>query len=220
MAEIIRPDDEGLELALKALREGKVIALPTETFYGLAVDPMNEEALKRLYALKRRPWEKPVLLLLGNEEQLFQVVARLPKLAKALMARFWPGPLTLVLPAREGLPRALTGGKGRVAVRLSSHPVPRLLARRYGRPVTGTSANPSGHPPARTAKEVAERLPEVDLILEGEPPQGLSPSTIVEVEEEEVFLLREGEIPWEKILKALEEAGVPLRPEGGRRRKA
>ena len=106
-----------------------------------------------------------------------------------------------------------------MAVRLSSHPVPRLLAQRYGRPLTGTSANPAGHPPARTAKEVKENLPGVDLILEGEPPRALYPSTIVEVEEEEVSLLREGEIPWEEILKALGEEGVLPRQTQGRHKK-
>ncbi len=212
MAKILKVSPSNLEAVLKEasvfLREGKVVAVPTETFYGLAVDPWNEKALKRLYILKGRPEGKPVLLLLGEEADLFLVVKELSPLARKLMARFWPGPLTLVLPAREGLPRPLVAQTGKVAVRLTPQPVTRALIRDYGRPLTGTSANLSGRPPAKTAEEVVTYLPQVDLVLDAGPCAGRAPSTIVEVGEERIVLLREGVISFQEIVKVLGEGVV------------
>ncbi len=219
MAKVVKLEDfeAAVAEALRVIAGGGVVALPTETFYGLAADPFQEKALKRLYRLKKRPEEKPILLLLGDEAQLFQVVKEVPPLARKLMRRFWPGPLTLVLPARERLPLYLTAGTGKVAVRLTSHPVPRLLAQKYGRPLTGTSANLSGRPPATTPNEVLAMLPEVDLVLAGGSCAARAPSTIVLVTQEEVRLLRAGAIPWREIAKTLKGEEGPPRPEGGRR---
>ncbi len=213
MAKIIsltKDETKALEEALKALSEGLVVAIPTETFYGLAVDFRNEAALRRLFALKRRPKEKPILLLLGDFSQLEQVVEEKTPLARKLMKAFWPGPLTLVLPAKPGLSPLLTAGTEKVAVRLSSHPVPQKLAAALGRPITGTSANLSGRPPARSAEEVEEELPGVDLILDAGLLPARAPSTIVDASGKSPRLLREGEIPWEKILEVISEED-PLR---------
>ncbi len=206
MARLLRwqEKEETIKEVLSALKEGLVVAIPTETFYGLAVDPKNEEALRRLFHLKRRPEEKPVLLLIGDLKDLEDLVSNVPPLAKRLMRRFWPGPLTLVLPSREGLPRFLTAGTGKIAVRLSPHPVVRCLTQRFG-PLTGTSANPSGTPPARSASEVKRLLPGVDLIVDAGKTGGKRPSTILEVSGDTPRLLREGEISWTELERVLRE---------------
>ncbi len=197
-------DHQALEKALEALKRGRVVAIPTETFYGLAVDYRNEKALKRLFILKKRPEEKPVLLLIGDLTQLNEIVQDVPSLARNLIERFWPGPLTLVLPARPHLSFFLTAGTGKVAVRLSSHQIPLQLAQALGRPITGTSANLSGRPPARTPAEILAQLPEVDLIIDAGALPAEAPSTIVEVSGESLRLLREGEIPWREICKIID----------------
>ncbi len=204
MARIVRwQEEEGIVAEiLSSLEKGLVVALPTETFYGLAVDPFREEALRRLFHVKHRPEDKPVLLLVGDEKDLDRLVRFLPPMARRLMERFWPGPLTLVLPAREGLPRFLTAGTGKVAVRLSPHPVVRRITRLYG-PITGTSANLSGNPPARTAAEVAKNLPEVDLIVDAGKTPGQEPSTILDVSVDPPRILREGAIKREELEGAL-----------------
>ena len=201
----LKEGEKALKAAVKALEEGLVVAIPTETFYGLAVDYLNEKALKRLFSLKRRPEGKPVLLLLGDKEQVEEVVFKISPLARKLMDHFWPGPLTLVLPARSHLSPLLTAHTGKVAVRLSSHEFPSRLARTLGRPITGTSANLSGMPPARSVDEILAQLPEVDLIIDGGTLPASLPSTIVDVGPEGPRLLREGKIPWSEILRITEE---------------
>ncbi|OAQ21035.1 L-threonylcarbamoyladenylate synthase [Thermosulfurimonas dismutans] len=192
---------EALDEAVKILSSGGVVAFPTETFYGLAVDPFSESAVKRLYALKKREPGKPVILLIGDLEDLKQLVTEIPKIAQELAARFWPGPLTLVFRARPEVPPWITGGTETIAVRLSSHPVARKLPQLFGKPITGTSANPSGQPPARTAEEVEGYFPRIDLVLDGGPSPGERPSTLVSVVEGKPVLLRPGVIPWEEVVK-------------------
>lgn len=193
------PPLEVIKAAVSVLKSGGVVALPTETYYGLAVDPFSESAVQRLFRLKKRPQENPILLLLGSQEMLAQVVVEIPLWAKRLMEHFWPGPLTLVFKARRDLPASLTAGTDTVAVRLSSHPLPTRLSQAFSKPITGTSANLSGGPPATSAEEIKRVFPEVDLILDGgESPGGL-PSTIVSVAEFPPRLIRPGKIPWEKI---------------------
>ncbi|MEW6500934.1 MAG: L-threonylcarbamoyladenylate synthase, partial [Thermodesulfobacteriota bacterium] len=150
------------------IRAGGVVAFPTETYYGLAVDPFNREALSRLFALKRRPPDKPVLTLIESEAQLPLLARQVPKLYRPLMDAFWPGPLTLVFDAVPELPVILTGYSGTVGVRISSHPMARQLVAALGQPLTATSANYSGQPAAVTPDEVVAQLGlDVDLVLEG-----------------------------------------------------
>jgi len=192
------------EIAL-LLKGNKVGAIPTETFYGLACNPFSEAALERLFYLKRRPPDKPLLLLLGSLDDLSKVVARVPAKAQKLIKTFWPGPLTIVLPAKASLSPLLTAGTGTIGVRLSSCELTRRIARAFGAPITGTSANVSDRPPCKTAEEVLRELGEVDFIVDGgETPGGL-PSTVVSLLENEVELIREGVIPFEEVLKALKE---------------
>lgn len=196
--------DEALAHACSVLRAGGVVAFPTETYYGLAVDPFNQTALARLFALKRRSADKPVLLIIDHPSQLASLVAEIPPPFTLLMQSFWPGPLTLVFPGAASLPEMLTGGCGTIGVRVSSHPVARQLVRAFGQPLTATSANLSGHPPAMTASEVRDQLgSEVEVVLKGgETPGGLG-STLLGWQEGKVCLLRAGVVPFAGIEAAL-----------------
>ena len=135
--------------ARTVLKRNGVIAVPTETFYGLAVNPFQEEALARLFALKDRAPEKPVLLLVDGPERLNQVAREVPGLARRLMEKFWPGPLTIIFPSLPHLPRLLTGGTGTIAVRQPRQALTCRLIAALGFPITGTSANRAGGRPLR-----------------------------------------------------------------------
>jgi L-threonylcarbamoyladenylate synthase len=178
--------------AMAALRRGEVVAYPTETFYGLGVDPFNAAALERLRALKGRG-EKAISMLIEGPEMLARLVADVSPRAQALMARHWPGALTLALPARAGLPEALVSD-GCVAIRQSPHPVARALVAALGGPVTTTSANRSGEPPATTAAAVRAALGEGCHVLDGGPTAGGAPSTLARVRGDAVEILRAGAV--------------------------
>ena len=195
----------GREIARAAslLRAGGIVAYPTETYYGLAVDPFNEKALARPFRLKNRPAVKPVLVLVADRAQVDLLAGQITATARRLMDRFWPGPLTLVLPARSGLSRFLTGGTGTVGVRLSPHPVAAALLQAFGAPLTATSANRSGELPAVTAGEVRTAFAsEVDLILDGGETPGKMGSTLVGVCGSQVTCLREGCISFAQVTQA------------------
>ncbi len=178
------------------LGSGGLLALPTETFYALAVNPFDEAALARLFALKERPAEKPVLVLIAAPEMLSQVASEVTAAASRLMAAFWPGPLTLILPARPQLPRLLTGGTGTIGVRQPRQPIICWLMADLGLPLTGTSANRAGREPLTTAAEIAQEFGAgVDLILDTGPCPGGQPSTIVDVTVAPPRLVRAGAVP-------------------------
>lgn len=196
--------DEGLAHACAILRAGGVVAYPTETYYGLAVDPFNSAALARLFALKGRSPDKAVLLIIANPSQLSGLVSEIPSVFTIPMQQFWPGPLTLVFPGAASLPEILTGYRGTIGVRVSSHPVARELVRAFGLPVTATSANLSGYPPAVTASGVREQLgTEVDAVIDGGKTPGGLGSTILDCCEGEIRLLRDGVIPFSRIEASL-----------------
>ena len=195
--------------ARRVLRSGGVLALPTETFYALAVNPFDPAALARLFALKARPAAKPVLVLIAGPEMLFQVVREVPAAAIPLMAAFWPGPLTLILPARLDLPPLLTGGTGTVGLRQPRQALVCRLLTALGLPLTGTSANRSGQEPLTTAAAVARELGgEVDLILDAGPCPGGLPSTIVDVTVSPPRLVRAGAL----ATSAIQELFPEMRP--------
>jgi L-threonylcarbamoyladenylate synthase len=189
--------------AREVLKANGVIAVPTETFYGLAVNPFQAEALARLFALKDRAPEKPVLVLVDGPEMLHQVARQVPGLARRLMEKFWPGPLTLIFPSLPHLPRLLTGGTGTIAVRQPRQALTCGLIAALGFPITGTSANRAGGRPGVQADEVAREFGDgLDLILEAGPCPGGLPSTIVDVTKSPPRLVRAGAIP------AAEVAGI------------
>lgn len=176
--------------AAEHLRKGEVVAYPTETVYGLAVDPLSEGALERLFEVKGREERQAVLLLVADETQMDLLVESISPEARACMERFWPGPLSLLFPARPGLSPALLGPQGKVCLRCSAHPGARELCRIFGMPITSTSANRSGEPPARSVEEL--KLPGVSLALDGGPLQPSSPSTVFDPELGNI--LRDGSI--------------------------
>ena len=179
----------------RLLAAGGILALPTETFYALAADPYQPGALKRLYALKGRAEDKPVLLLVADTAMARQVAREVPETALRLMARFWPGPLTLILPARRELPDLVTGGTGTVGVRQPRQDLTCRLLAALGWPVTGTSANRAGREPLTLAGDVAREFGgQVDLILDAGPCPGGLPSTVVDVSVTPPCLVRPGAV--------------------------
>jgi L-threonylcarbamoyladenylate synthase len=203
-----REEDAGVfwEEARRVLKSNGIIAVPTETFFGLAVNPFQEGALSRLFALKQRAPEKPVLLLVDGREMLSQVVFKVPEAANRLIDRFWPGPLTIVLPSLPHLPRLITAGTGTIGVRNPRHPLTCRLITEMGYAITGTSANRSGRAPLTRAAEVSREFgDEVDLILDaGDCPGGL-PSTIVDVSSFPPRLVRPGAISLIELTKIVPE---------------
>jgi L-threonylcarbamoyladenylate synthase len=188
------------------LKGNGVIAVPTETFYALAVNPFLEEALARLFALKDRAPEKPVLLLVDGPERLNQVACEVPGLARRLMEKFWPGPLTIIFPSLPHLPRRLTGGTGTIAVRQPRQALTCRLIAGLGFPITGTSANRAGGRPGVRADEVAREFGDhLELILEAGPCPGGLPSTIVDVTGDLPRLVRAGAVPTAEVAEIMPE---------------
>lgn len=192
------------------LRAGGVVALPTDTVYGLAADFRAPGAIGRLFAAKRRPDDRAVVLLLADASQAGEL-ADWPPAAAALAAAFWPGALTLILGQHPGtrLPSELTGGRPTVGLRLPDHAAPRALAVALG-PLAVSSANLSGLQEASDAAEIRTQLGgSIDLILDGGPAGGGPPSTVVDCSETGSRVLREGAIRTESIAECLSAAGLP-----------
>lgn len=210
-AALVVPDgDEARAAAVDHLRAGQIVAVPTDTVYGIAADMALPDAIERLYAAKRRPPEKAVAVLLADTEQA-QTLGWLRPSARVLAERFWPGGLTLVLPLLRGvkLPTMLAGGTATIGVRVPDHDAPRALARVLG-PLPTTSANLSGEPDLQDAGQVAERLGDaLALVLDGGPIRGGPASTVVDCSGERTRILREGAIPAWLIAETLERTGHP-----------
>ncbi len=188
--------------ALEALDAGRVVAIPTDTVYGLAVDPFLPGASDRLFALKRRPRTVDLPLLVAGADQVLTVATGVPRVAARLTDRYWPGPLTLVVPRRPDLEADLGDDEATVGVRCPDHEVPLALCRRR-RPLATTSANLHGEPTLSTAAEVEAALGDaVAVVLDGGPCVG-EPSTVVDCTGEEPKCLRSGRIPWAEIESAL-----------------
>ncbi len=204
-----REPDSGIREAVRLLRQGGLIAFPTETYYGLGVDPFNVEALQRLFAVKQRPPDKAVLVLTPGQSQLHLLAAEAPIIFTQLMAAFWPGPLTLVFPALSDLPELLTGGTGTVGIRQTPQPLAARLLHEFAAPITATSANRSGAAPATTAAEVREIFgKEIDFVLDGGTSPGGVGSTLVGCDQEwELCCLRAGRIAFADVLKAVSAVG-------------
>jgi len=209
-----RPSRVPVEV-IASLRAGGAVIYPTDTLYGVGVDPCSEIGLARLFATKRRDRGKPIPLLLSQAEEVDRWARRVPAAAARLIDRFWPGALTLVLPADPGVHPAVTGGGDTVGLRLPDHPVPRALAAGLSGAVTGTSANRSGIPGAWRSPEeiVREFTGEVDWVLWGGGTSGdarrdsignVSGSTIVRMIDDRPVLLREGVLPFRDIIEFLE----------------
>ena len=190
----------GLDRARQIIIRGGIVAFPTESFYGLAVSASDEVAIRRLFKLKKRRDNIPVLVLIPSLEYLEKYVADVPEIALGLAGRFWPGGLTLLFKAGPGISPLLTAGTAKIGVRVSSHPVAAALTLTVGSPITGTSANISGRPGCVTAEEVYASLDNgVDLILDGGRTAGGKGSTILDVTVNPPRIVREGMITREQI---------------------
>ena len=191
-----------IKRAVEPLLAGGVVAYPTESFYGLAVDATNENAIKRLFWVKRRRTTSPVLILIPCVEVLGQYVSRIPPVTYQLIEAFWPGGLTLVFEAVSEVSPLLTAGTGKIGIRLSSHPVATALTQAIGVPISGTSANISGKSACRKAEEVLHSLGErVDLILDGGETTGKLGSTVLDVTVYPPRILREGMVHKSRLEK-------------------
>lgn len=188
--------------AAKIIKRGGVVAFPTETSYGLAVDISSYKGLTRLFQLKQRSNQKAIPVLVGSKKQLLELVIEIPDQYVPLIKKFWPGPLTLLFNSKEHVSDILTGGQNKIGVRISSNPVAQKLIEIAAMPITATSANISGEPPAMVAEEVDRQLGEkVDLILEDDTGVLGGCSTILTIENDQLKLVRSGVIPFEQILR-------------------
>lgn len=203
--------DSALGEAAGVISRGGIVAVPTESFYGLAVDATNEQAIERLLVVKKRPPDNPVLILVSSIGALERYVKDIPAAARLLMESFWPGGLTIVFAAGPATSPLLTAGTGKIGIRLSSHPVPTGLSRIAGVPITGTSANISGQPACVTgAGVIAAFGKNVDLTLDdGETPGGVG-STILDATVTPPRILREGMVTREALGELLHVDGDAL----------
>jgi len=198
------PEPEAISRAEAVIRAGGVVCFPTRCLYGLGADALKAEAVERVFEIKQRPADMPLLVLISRSAQLAELAERVPPIAQLLMERFWPGRLTLVLDARQHIPARLTAGTGKIGIRLAAHPVARALAEAVAGPITGTSANLSGGNGCRQIAELDPRIArQVDLILDGGPLKGGVGSTVVDVTGEAPVVIREGEVSKPEILAAL-----------------
>jgi L-threonylcarbamoyladenylate synthase len=195
--------------AAAALRAGELVVFPTETFYAIGADPMQPKALAAILQVKGRERDKPIALIAADAVSAFAIAREIPANARLLAETFWPGALTVVLPARQGLNEALTGPSGGIGVRVSPHPTARALAVAAGGLLTATSANLSGEPPARTLMQARQSLgARISVYLDGGTLSSDAPSTVVEFDEDGCFrILRAGIIDRNAIAAALRRRG-------------
>ncbi|HZD41890.1 MAG TPA: L-threonylcarbamoyladenylate synthase [Terriglobales bacterium] len=190
--------------AVDALKRGNVIVFPTETLYGIGADGLDPLAVEKVFELKGREPDKPLPLLVADEEMLAVVVKEISPTARKLILAFWPGPLTLILPARRGIPEPLINDRGGVAVRISSRATATQLVRSLGRPLTATSANPSGEKAARTIAEARKYFgDQVSVYVNGGMLASKAGSTVVEIKGRVLSIIREGEIQTSEIKRVL-----------------
>jgi L-threonylcarbamoyladenylate synthase len=191
----VTPDDRAVREAARVLARGGLVAFPTETFYGLGAAALDARAVRRVFDIKGRPASMPLLVLIDSAAGLRHVVEEVPERARALMARYWPGPLTLVFRAAPQIPQELTAGTGTIGVRVPDHPVARALASHLGVPVTAPSANPTGMAPPTTADAVlAYFAGALDLVLDSGATPGGAPSTVVDVTIDPPRVIRQGAV--------------------------
>lgn len=199
------PESSLVAYAAEQIKSGQVLGMPTDTFYGLAADPFNLRAVERVYEIKSRSRHKPLSLLIESEEQA-EMLARdpLPDEFYELARKFWPGPLTIIVPAASRLPLKVTANTGNVALRIPSANIPLSVIRAAGVPITATSANLSGASECTTASAVRDQLQErIAIIVDGGPsPRDVS-STIVDLSEGGWRVLREGAVPRQAIADTL-----------------
>jgi tRNA threonylcarbamoyl adenosine modification protein (Sua5/YciO/YrdC/YwlC family) len=211
-AEILRihpdePQHDRIEYVVSCLRKGYVVALPTDTFYGLAVDPVNLHAVESIYQIKTRQKHKPLSLLISGLAQAYTLARDTDPLMDKLADKFWPGPLTIIVRAGTKLPLRSTANTGNVALRVPDAAIPRAIVESFGLPITATSANLRGASECTHAACVRDQIGErIPLIIDGGPTGRSAPTTIVDLSlgNGRWEILREGAIPTHEIVMALQ----------------
>ena len=199
-----KPEASKIRAAAEVIRKGGLVAFPTETVYGLGADATNAEAVKRIYAAKKRPLDNPIIVHVASKRETQQLTEKIPVKAKKLMNIFWPGPLTLVLKASKKVPEATTGGLDTVAVRMPNNNVALALIRESGVPIAAPSANLSGRPSPTTAEHVKQDLDgRIEMILDGGPTSIGVESTVLDLTVDPPQILRPGGAPYEELLRVL-----------------
>ena len=199
-----KPEVEIIKEAAGVIKRGGVIVFPTRCLYGLGAEAMNSGAVARIIAIKQRPADNAILVVIHSKKQLEMLVEKIPPAAGAIMEAFWPGRVTLVFDARDTLPGLLTAQTGKIGVRLAGHPVAAAILRQVKGPVTGTSANLSGRPGCNRLADIGRQINgRVDLVLNAGTLQGGIGSTVVDVTEEPPRILREGQVTAGQILGSL-----------------
>jgi L-threonylcarbamoyladenylate synthase len=190
--------------AVEWLRAGKVVAFPTDTLYGLAVDPSSEDAVRALFQIKGREASAALPLIAGSRAEV-DAWCGLGATARRLADEFWPGPLSLICDAPRSVVPAVHAGRRTIAIRVPAHPIARGLAAAFGSPITATSANRSGEPAAHRASDLASIDDERLLVIDGGDTAGGAPSTIVDARVTPPVLVRDGAIDWNRVLNSLHE---------------
>ena len=197
---------EETEQAASMLRKGGLVAVPTETVYGIAASAEDGVAVQMIYDLKDRDYDKPVSVLVTGMDMVEKYCQNIPPVAYRLAEKYWPGPLTMILEDREVVPAMVTAGSGTLGVRCPDHPLTLAIIEKAGLPLAAPSANPSGKEPAKTAKEVLAWFDgEIEGVVDGGPCAMGVASTVVDLTEEEPKILREGGIPAGELLAFLRE---------------
>ena len=195
--------------AIAALQSGKVIVFPTETVYGLGANALNHEAVDKIFQLKGRNPDNPIPIIVADQTMLSALIETIPPNADKLIEHFWPGPLTLVLQARQNTPKQLLNSRGGVGVRISSHPIATQLAQEFGRPLTATSANPSGKQAASTVEQAENYFSgAIEVFVDGGKLAAKIGSSVVEVIEDRIKIIREGEITVSEIAAIIGEKNI------------
>jgi len=180
-----------LEKAAEIILRGGLVVYPTDTFYALGANALNKKAVEEIFRVKKRPLSKPIPIIIADKSWLKDIVIEVPEVAIHLIKKYWPGPLTIVFRASNKLPSNLTGGTGKIGIRVCSHPLAQRLVSLVKVPITATSANISGEPPPNSIESVS--LNGIDII-DGGPVLGRVPSTIIDVTSTPPVILRQGAI--------------------------
>lgn len=209
MAELFRvspesPEARAIEFAAQLIRRGEVVAIPTDTFYGLAADPFNLAAVDRIYSIKGRPERRALPVLVTSVEQAQELALFLPETFHRLVEKFWPGALTLVVEAAAKVPLKVTGNTGRIALRLPDSRIAHAVISAVGTPITGTSANLSGFAACSSGEQVQKQLGDrLPLIIDAGDTKARMASTIAELRDDGWRILREGVVSEQQIREAL-----------------
>jgi L-threonylcarbamoyladenylate synthase len=204
MGRDLRPDD--LARAIDWLRRGGIVAFPTDTLYGLTVDPTSESAVASLFDLKGRRADAALPFVAASADQVFAWTPQASRQTRQLASAFWPGPLSLIVDAPGGLASSVQAADGSVAVRVPAHEVARALAAAWGSPIPATSANRSGEAPAIAASDLGALSRDARvLVVDAGPAPGGLPSTIVDARRVPTVLVRAGVVPWSRVLESVQE---------------